>query len=87
MKYIIGDVFRLRINGETAKWIIIEINKTKNQYKLRKISNQNKIITLDADIDYFDKRVYKRFSHAKIAGCVIEKGQYPEQEVVSMFLK
>lgn len=87
MKYIIGDVFRLRINGEIARWIIIEINKNKNQYKLRKISNEYKIITLDADIDYFDRIVVKRFSHTKIAGCVIENKKYPEQQVISTFLK
>ena len=87
MKYIIGDVFRLRINGETARWIIIEINKTKNRYKLAKISNEYKIITLDADIDYFDRMVVKRFSHAKIAGCVIENKKYQEQEIISAFLK
>ena len=87
MKYIIGDVFRLRINGEIARWVVIEINKNKNQYKLRKISNEYKIITLDADIDYFDRMVFKKFSHVKIAGCVIEKKEYPEQEVISGFLK
>ena len=87
MKYIIGDTFLLRINRESAKWVIIEINKNTNRYKLRKISNENKIITLDADIGYFDRKVHKRFSHVKIAGCVIENKKYQEQEVISAFLK
>ena len=87
MKYTIGDSFRLHINGETCFWTIIQIDESKNQYKLSKISNENKTIWADADIDFFDKVVSKSVSHSKISGRIIKNKEFKEQDTISTLLK